>query len=112
MEKRDLQDRVHNGETVLERSLAELRQVVEKALADVPSSVYLYGSVVNGAMRRSSDIDIAVWTESDPPAGCMAALRERIEESRVPYSVDVVLLNEADPEFAGLVMREGVRWIG
>ncbi len=112
MEKRGLQDRVHNGETVLERSLAELRQVVEKALVDVPSSVYLYGSVVNGARRRSSDIDIAVWTESDPPAGRMAALRERIEESRVPYSVDVVLLNEADPEFAGLVMREGVRWIG
>ena len=75
-------------------------------------SVYLYGSVISGPMRRSSDIDIAVRTESDAPAGCMAGLRARIEDSRIPYSVDVVLSNEADPEFAGLVMRQGVRWIG
>ena len=112
METRDLHDSELNGGPVLESALTELRQVVKKALAGVPSSVYLYGSVISGPMRRSSDIDIAVRTESDPPAGCMAGLRERIEDSRIPYSVDVVLLNEADPEFAGLVMRQGVRWIG
>lgn len=45
------------------------------------------------------------------PVAMLARLREALEESTIPYRVDVVDLSEADAAFRDRVHREGVVWI-
>lgn len=92
------------------RSVAEARQIVLRALAGLKVRVFLFGSRVRGGAHVTSDIDIAVLSEEPLPPGLLGALRETLEESPIPQSVDVVDLSEADPEFRARVLAEGVEW--
>ncbi len=92
--------------------LAQVKAIVEEALAGQRASVYLFGSWATGRRRRGSDIDIAVDAPAPLPPGVMARLREALEESTVPYRVDVVELVETSADFRERVRREGIAWTG
>ena len=90
--------------------LERVRALVCRALAGHPAEVYLFGSWAREAAGSASDIDIAVDAATPLPTGLLARLREALEESTVPYRVDVVDLAEADASFRARIRREGVRW--
>ncbi len=90
--------------------LAEVRKIVLKGLAGYPARAYLFGSRARGASSRTSDIDVAVLPSEPLPAGVLSAIREELEESTIPYTVDLVDLSEADTAFRELVQREGLPW--
>lgn len=94
-----------------EALLAEVRGVVLRALGGPIATVYLFGSFVSGARHRASDIDLAIDSPSPLPPALLARLREALEESRVPYRVDVVDLAEADAKFRERVRKTGRVWI-
>ncbi len=91
------------------RYLDEVRRLAVRELAG-GAEVYLFGSFARGTARRGSDIDLAVLPRADAAQGALSRLREALEESWVPYRVDVVDLREADPAFRERVLKEGVRW--
>ena len=93
-----------------ERALARVRTIVLEALAGWDAGVYLFGSSATGATRRASDIDVAVESRRPLPSRVLADLRETLEESTIPYRVEVVDLSDTDSDFRGRVRREGVRW--
>jgi len=99
------------GEGGREALLAEVRSLVLRALGGPIATVYLFGSFASGAPHRASDIDVAIDSPSPLPRALLARLRERLEESRVPYRVDVVDLAEADPAFRERVRTTGRVWI-
>ncbi len=71
----------------------------------------LYGSRARGNARRFSDIDIALSAGDRPvPAAVLAALAESLEESRIPFHVDIVDLYHAGKALAEIVEREGIAW--
>jgi len=88
-----------------------VRAIVQRTLARRSVSVYLFGSWASGVPHRASDIDIAVDAAEPLPPETLARLREALEESTVPYRVDVVDLSDADTEFRERVRREGILWI-
>jgi hypothetical protein len=94
-----------------ERVLDEVRKVVVRALDGQRGRVYLIGSWVSGGRRRASDIDIAVEMRAPLPPALLARLREALEESHVPYRVDVVDLAEVDTPFRERALLEGQLWI-
>ena len=94
-----------------ERALREVRAVVARVLGERDATVYLFGSFASGTQRRSSDIDLAIESATPLPRSLLAKLRDALEESRVPYRVDVVDLAEADPAFRERVRRTGRVWI-
>jgi predicted nucleotidyltransferase len=94
---------------VAREALAELGQILEQGLGG-RARLLLFGSWSNGTATRLSDIDIAVVPEEPLPPQLIPLLRERIEESRVPYRVDLVDLSAAEPAFRARVLREGVAW--
>ncbi len=98
--------------TSRERALEQVRAAVLVALTGHDARVYLFGSEAQGAARRGSDIDVAVDPTHPLPPGVLARLRETLEESTIPYEVDLVDLKEADPAFVDRVRREGVLWKG
>ena len=94
------------------RALARVREITCQVLRERDARIYLFGSSVTGRPRRWSDIDIAIDPVSPLPAALLAELRERLEESDVPYDVDIVDLGKASPEIRARVEREGLRWNG
>jgi uncharacterized protein len=92
------------------KALEEVRRIVLDALSEKNARVYLFGSWARGEATRISDIDVAIDSHATLPRGTLARLRERLEESHVPYHVDVVDLTRAAPEFRRRVLAEGMLW--
>ena len=82
--------------------------ICQKAFSDCPLvEVLIFGSRVNGSARKVSDIDLAVRSDICNHAQ-IALFRELLEESTIPYTVDVVVWNEAVEELRKKIKAEGV----
>ena len=93
-----------------EKDLQQVRQIVLEQLRDLPVRVFLFGSHATGRAVAASDIDIAVLPEGKVPAGLLSRIREELEESMVPYMVDLVDLSQTDNTFRQRVLVEGIEW--
>lgn len=93
-----------------DRVLAELRKLVLAHVARFDAQVVLFGSWASGQENRASDIDVAIDAPRALPPGALARLREAIEESTIPYAVDIVDLRDCDVPFRERVLREGIPW--
>lgn len=91
-------------------ALGELRRMVLEALAGHDAAVWLFGSCARGEVRQHSDIDIGILARGELPAHVLSELAADIEESPIPYDVDLVDLRHADPALLDEVRREGVAW--
>lgn len=100
------------GKIPREQTLGLVRQVVLAGLEGYPVTVYLFGSWSRGTERQSSDIDIAIDGACGAPSDILVRLREKLEESTIPYRFDVVDLAEADPILVDKVRKEGILWKG
>lgn len=90
--------------------LEKVKRIVLRGLEGTPARVYLYGSFARGQAVRTSDIDVAVLPEQPLGPGVLAMIREALEESTVPYPVEVTDLSEAPLSFREQVLREGIPW--
>jgi predicted nucleotidyltransferase len=95
---------------VRQRAIEELRRLVLDALREHDAAVYLFGSHARGEVRHSSDIDVAILARGDLPPAFFAELADTIEESTIPYEVDLIDLREVSPAFCDEVMRTGIKW--
>lgn len=103
---------VHAGRSTPVQSTAPdaVRRIVLDVLDGHVERVLLFGSWARGDTRRSSDIDVAVGLAPGAPEGLLARLRDALEQSNVPYRVDVVDLAEVDDAVRANIEREGVAW--
>lgn len=93
----------------IEQDLAEVRRIVLSRLAG-RAHVYLYGSRATGTGGRTSDIDVGVVPTEPLPPGLLSSIREALEDSTVPYPVDVIDLSEADGDFRERVLAGAIEW--
>ncbi|MGE4578579.1 MAG: nucleotidyltransferase family protein [Desulfuromonadales bacterium] len=87
-----------------------IRDIILKGLQDYPVQVYLFGSQATGRASKMSDIDVAVLPQGDLPVGLLSQIREALENSPVPYRVDLIDLSQTDKTFRQRVLKEGVSW--
>ena len=90
--------------------LDRIRDIVLDALSGYAVTVYLFGSRARGSARRASDVDIAVEAREPLPPRVLARLRERLEESTVPYRVEIVDFASAGDDLRMRIKQEGVVW--
>ena len=93
-----------------EEVLQQVKAVVETVTKQANVRVYLFGSWARGEERVTSDIDLAI--EGEDASEKVMEVREALEESDIPYRVDVVNLMEAAPELLANVRKEGILWKG
>jgi len=74
------------------------------------AAVWLFGSCARGEVRQHSEIDIAILPHGELRPGFFGELEAGIEESTIPYDVDLVDLRHADPALVAEVRCEGVKW--
>jgi len=88
------------------KTIQELKQFL---LASFPDEhIYLFGSRARGDAGVHSDIDIAI--EGDATLSKrLSQIRFTIEESLIPYKVDLVELSKA-PYLKNIIRKEGILW--
>lgn len=91
--------------------IQETRKLVLEAVEGRNISVYLCGSRAVGREHRFSDIDIALDGHGDQVSGqLMGKLKEKLEQSHIPYRVDVIDLALASETLRQRVVLEGQKW--
>ncbi len=90
--------------------LTKVRDLIVTGLANVDARIYLFGSWARGEQKRTSDIDIAIEHQGNVTPEIFMKIRELLEESSIPYRVDVVDLVKAGSMLAQKVKEEGILW--
>jgi uncharacterized protein len=94
---------IDQEELVLDRITA----ILVRALSGKSCQVYLFGSRATGTAQPTSDFDVAVLAHEDISRELSLA-RERLEESNIPFKVDVVDLRLTAPAFRAETQTQGV----
>jgi len=90
--------------------LEQIREVVLKQLKGHRFQLYLFGSQAIKQAGRASDIDVGILPIVPLPRGLLSEIREELEESNIPYPVDLVDLSRTTPEFLQRIRQEGLIW--
>ena len=94
--------------TIYESSLELLKNIVGDVFKGEDVTVILFGSRARGDYFETSDMDVGILPKREMDKSKIALLRERIEDSNIPYKVDVVDLSRASKEFTDKVIKEGL----
>ena len=85
-----------------------IQEVKDFLITQFPhEKIYLFGSRARGDEGMHSDIDIAI--EGDALGSRLAQARFALEESLVPYKIDLVDLSTAS-YLKGIIQKEGIVW--
>lgn len=87
-----------------------IERLVGPVLKRANARLVLFGSRARAEASRVSDIDLALYAEKPIPAEEMSALREALEESSVPFRVDLVDCATAPAALRQAIEREGIAW--
>ena len=85
--------------------LSQIKAILGPLFGDC--QVYLFGSRATGSYKDASDFDIGVLAARDISRELSLA-RERLEDSNIPFTVDLVDLSATSEEFARRVREEGI----
>ena len=96
--------------TMSESIIERIKTIVLEYLEDEEVRIGVFGSRVKGSQRKGSDIDIAVipknrWNETK-----LTLLRERLENSNIPWKVDLVDFSKVDEEFKSFTSKNMILW--
>lgn len=92
--------------------LERVRQIVLGELGRRSAKVYLFGSWARNEARRYSDIDVGILPAEPLPPELMLDLADKLDQSEVLYTVDLVDLSTAPASLRDRVLAEGILWNG
>ena len=81
-------------------------EIVSTILAPY-GDAWIFGSRVWGSPKPFSDLDIAL-TGRPAQLGALEALREALDESNLPFVVDVCLLEDLPSDWQSNIQKNGV----
>lgn len=91
--------------------IQQIKEIVLKYLHEEPVHVFLFGSWARGTARHDSDVDIAIeYTGGASGLRKIGELRELLEESTIPYRVDVVDMQKAAEGLVQEIRKDGIQW--
>lgn len=75
------------------------------------ASVWIFGSRAKGTHKKFSDVDVLYEVDKKKPfpPGFLSQIREQLEESRLPYKVDLVCLDDLAQSYRDDVLNTRVR---
>jgi len=92
----------------LEESLDLIRNTVYKHFPREEYGAFVYGSRADGTAQKWSDIDIGIGGKERVPGSLIETVREELEESDIPYKVEVVDFAKVSDKFRGFALKEVV----
>ncbi|GAB6162084.1 nucleotidyltransferase domain-containing protein [Desulfothermus naphthae] len=95
--------------SVKTKKIEELKKILIDFFKDKGVKIYLFGSRARGDNSIFSDVDIGIISDNDISKD-IVYLRELLEESSIPYKIDIVDLSKNDRLYK-IVLQEGIRWL-
>jgi predicted nucleotidyltransferase len=74
------------------------------------ATIYLFGSRARQTHTQQSDIDIAIDIKQKIDPFVLSEIRESIEESLIPFTVDVVDINNISQELKEQILQDKITW--
>ena len=87
---------------------ARIEVIMKHALRGKKYRAYLFGSRATGTQTPTSDIDIGILADEEPIDLELSLAREALEDSTIPWLIEVVDLNRTSSDFKAQVLREGI----
>jgi predicted nucleotidyltransferase len=72
--------------------------------------VYLFGSRATGTEQKFSDYDIGILGAKALDPVIKADIEEALEQSDIPYIVEIVDLNTVSERFKKIALENGILW--
>ncbi len=87
---------------------ALLKELIINPLKKAGAQVWVFGSRARGDHKRTSDIDILYDFGQDltPPSGLIFSIKDDFDESRFPYTLDLVALKDLAASYREQVLNE------
>lgn len=90
--------------------LAIAKDIVLKHVDNARFAVFLFGSRAKGLHGRSSDVDVGIAGDKPLDPSLIGVIQEELDESIVPYHVDIVDFYNVDSRFRQYALRSAVIW--
>lgn len=89
---------------------ADQRKIILNLIAHhLPNvTVWVYGSRVKGTTRTQSDLDMVVLTTAHGQETHVSNLKEALEESNLPFRVDLFRWDEVPENFRDTIQKDHV----
>lgn len=87
--------------------LAEIRAILAQVFKDRRCEIYLFGSRAMGTHTTVSDFDIGVLA-SEEIGSELSLAREALDNSNIPFAIDLVDLRATSTTFSHRVQAEGI----
>lgn len=94
----------------MDKYVLAAKKLILDFMRNEDAKIYLFGSRARNTAAVSSDIDVAIKYNGTSNRCKIAALRDELEESNIPYMVDIVDTNEAASDLLAEIEREGIEW--
>ncbi len=89
-----------------ENALRTIKKIILKFVDPKTHQLFLFGSRANGKARKFSDFDIAVNGKKPLPLKTLALIKETLEDSDLPFEIDVVDLARTNKKFKKLALTK------
>lgn len=93
---------------LINQSEAYIRLLLKENIP-AQARVYLYGSRARHDNRWNSDYDL--WIDGNISSKQIAEILDQVDESFVPFKVDIVTTRQMTGHFAERVKQEAVSWM-
>lgn len=97
-----------NRQELIIKSEAYIRNLIKDHIP-TQARVYLYGSRARNDNRWNSDYDL--WIDADISRRVIADITEQLDESFVPFKVDIVTTPQLHGVFSDHVKAEAILWM-
>ena len=95
--------------SLLEKSIEKVKDSVLKASPE-NYKIFLFGSMAVGSDMLDSDIDVGFLGTKQFPRDIFSKMKDELEESIVPYKVDLIDFYDKDASFKQTALKKIVPW--
>ncbi len=89
-----------------DKYIEEIRDIIFKFLDPKEYNVFVFGSRAAGKAGKFSDYDIGIIGKKSVSSFKKVLIEEALEESNIPYKVDIVDFSLVSPEFKKIALSQ------
>ena len=86
------------------------KEISLKHFSDIDIEIFLFGSRADGSEFENSDIDIGLLGNKGISKNKINRLYEKLEESIVPYHIDIIDFFNVNDEFKRIALHNKTVW--
>jgi len=92
-----------------EEKVKELIKEAVKKHLPTGCEVFIFGSRATGKFLPWSDFDVGILGPKKIPSYLIVKIQEELENSSIPYKIDVVDFKKVSSQFRNLALKEAIR---